>query len=75
MTEYLKVDISVISTLNENSGKDNYKLSPVQTISNGYVLPSDLLTDNAWSFAFDYLNGCQKIMLSNEDFPQAQIDI
>lgn len=73
MTEYIKVDLTEVNSLNENSQKENYKLSPVQTIHGYYVLPADILTDDAWSFAFNYLNTRDRIELGEDDFPKQNI--
>lgn len=69
--EYLKVSTEIINQLNENRIKENFILSPVETIQGFWVLCSDILNDSQWSWAFEYLNSCEKIELTNEDFKQA----
>lgn len=71
--DYYKVDISIIDSLNESSGKDNYKLSPAETVSGFFVLSVDILTDDSWSWAFDYLNTCEIVNLKLSDFPRINI--
>lgn len=69
---YIIVNITEINKLNEIvEGK---QLSPRQTINEENVLCADILTDeDTWGFAFEYLNSCEQIELTIDDFPKIDL--
>lgn len=72
--KYFVVNIETISSLNlSDDKKSNYKLHPVTTKKGLNVLPCDLLTDQHWSFAFEYLETCEVVDLNLSDFETVNI--
>lgn len=51
-----------------------HAINVIETINGDWVTGADILTDEkTWGHAFEYLNTCQQIELTKDDFKQPEI--